>query len=267
MKFFPLSLKIRYIFTSGGEGPIWRPLSARPVSMKLAFLFRYVCHRLFCALFMRVRKREGGYPFEPPAAAPQTILVQTFEFEDDMVRGVRQGEELEQFKRTMEEMTSNLLERIRKYIGPAQAVSSGAEAPRGKAWLLSGRFTRVNQGSRFLRVRWIRQRRHETGCYRHHCGLVGKGSEAIPDDPNNGWVERNARGYRGRVRVAGELHRAHGLLAGLSSDCRRTSREISALAQYMKRHGLQVADDVPKFAERRLTLAAAEKRRGLASGR
>ena len=84
---------------------------------------------------MRVRKREGGYPFnEPPAAAPQTILVQTFEFEDDMVRVGRQGEELEQFKRTMrEEMTSNLLERIRKYIGPARTVSSGAEAPRGKS--------------------------------------------------------------------------------------------------------------------------------------
>ena len=40
---------------------------------------------------------------------------------------------------------------------------------------------------------------------------------------------------------------APGLLSGLSGDCRRTSREItSALAAYMKEHGLRVAQDVPR---------------------
>jgi hypothetical protein len=38
-----------------------------------------------------------------------------------------------------------------------------------------------------------------------------------------------------------------GLISGLSDDCRRTSREItSAMAAYMKKHGLQLAKDVPR---------------------
>ena len=220
-------------------------------NMKLAFLFHAavvaVCFTLCSCASVSVR--EVIPLTEPPTKGPQTIFVQTFEFEDDMVRVGRQGEELEQFKRTMQqEMTTNLLERIRKYVAPAQAVSAETEAPRGNSWLISGRFTRVNQGSRFLR------------------GALGFGSGGTKMDVTvtvsdlSGSVPRrflmiqttggsNAMpgAVVGVVAWPATFTGAHGLMAGLSIDCRRTSREItSALAQYMKKHGLQVADDVPK---------------------
>ena len=236
--------------------------------MKLAFLFpaTFVSVCLALCSCASVSVREVIPLAEPPASGPQSIFVQTFEFEDDMVRVGRQGEELEQFKRTMQqEMTSNLLERIRKYIAPAQAVSSEAEAPRGKSWLISGRFTRVNQGSRFLR------------------GALGFGSGGTKMDVTATVSDLSGKAPKrflmiqtsgGRTQCQGRssecsrgrraLQERTDLIAGLSSDCRRTSREItSALAQYMKRHGLQVADDVPKPKPRGSLPWLPQKRRGL----
>jgi Domain of unknown function (DUF4410) len=220
--------------------------------MKLAFLFPATIITVCLALCScaSVSVREVIPLTEFPVAAPQTIFVQTFEFEDDMVRVGRQGEELEEFKRTMQqEMTSNLLERVRKYIAPAQAVSSAAEAPQGRSWLISGRFTRVNQGSRLLR------------------GALGFGSGGtklevtatvsdLSEKTAKPFLMIQTTGGSNAMPGAivgvfgwwpGSFTGAGGLIAGLSSDARRTSREItSAMAQYMKRHGLQVADDVPK---------------------
>jgi Domain of unknown function (DUF4410) len=219
--------------------------------MKLAFLFpaTFVSVCLALCSCASVSVREVIPLTGPPVSAPQTIFIETFEFEDDMVRVGRQGEELEQFKRTMQqEMTSNLLERIGKYIAPAQAVSSAGEAPQGRAWLISGRFTRVNQGSRFLR------------------GALGFGSGGTKMDVTATVSDLSGRAPKrflmiqttgGSNAMPGAIigvfswpasfTGANGLVAGLSSDCRRTSRQITnALAQCMKRHGLQVADDAPK---------------------
>ena len=186
---------------------------------------------------------------EPPSKPPQTIFVQTFEFEEDMLRVGRRGDELEQFKHTMQqEMTTNLLERIRKYIAPAQAISTETGLSRGNSWLISGRFARVNQGSRFLR------------------GVLGFGSGGTKMDvtvtvsdlsgrvPKRFLMIQTTGGSNampgavvGVVTWPATITGAHGLIAGLSADCRRTARQItSALAQYMKKHGLQAVDDAPK---------------------
>lgn len=256
MKFLPLLSKFcKYfprVFLVGARTALASPLRAPPVStMKRAFLFPATVASVCLALCScaSVSVREVIPLTEPPVSAPQTIFVETFEFEDDMVRVGRQGEELEQFKRAMQqEMTSNLLERIRKYVAPAQAVSSAAEAPPGKSWLISGRFTRVNQGSRFLR-----------GALGFGSGgtkmdvtaivseLSGKAPKRFLMIQTSGGSNAMPGAIVGVFAWPASFTGAHGLIAGLSSDCRRTSREItSALAQYMKRHGLQVADDVPK---------------------
>ena len=256
MKFLPLLSKFcKYfprVFLGGARTALASPLRAPPVStMKRAFLFPATVASVCLALCScaSVSVREVIPLTEPPVSAPQTIFVETFEFEDDMVRVGRQGEELEQFKRAMQqEMTSNLLERIRKYVAPAQAVSSAAEAPTGKSWLISGRFTRVNQGSRFLR-----------GALGFGSGgtkmdvtaivseLSGKAPKRFLMIQTSGGSNAMPGAIVGVFAWPASFTGAHGLIAGLSSDCRRTSREItSALAQYMKRHGLQVADDVPK---------------------
>ena len=95
-------------------------------AMKPAFLFRIALVGLCGALCScaSVSVRETIPLTEAPSQAPQTVFLQPFEFEDDMIRVGRQGEELEDFKRRLQqEMTSNLFEQIRKYIAPAQAVS------------------------------------------------------------------------------------------------------------------------------------------------
>jgi hypothetical protein len=96
-------------------------------TMKPAFLFRLALAGLCLVLWScaSVSVREVIPLTSGPAQAPRSIFVQPFEFEDDMIRVGRQGEELEQFKRGMQhEMTANLIERIGKYIVPAQAFSA-----------------------------------------------------------------------------------------------------------------------------------------------
>jgi Domain of unknown function (DUF4410) len=219
--------------------------------MKLPLLFSAVvvsaCFGLCSCASVSVRET---IPLTgPPPRVPTTIFVQTFEFEDDMLRVARRGEELEQFKRIMQqEMTSQLLERIRKYVAPAQAISPETQAPQGNSWLISGRFTRVNQGSRFLR------------------GALGFGSggtkmdvtatisDLSPRAPKPFLMLQTTGGSNampgavmGFVAWPMAITATPGLISGLSADCRRTARQItSALAQYMRKHGLAVADDVPK---------------------
>jgi hypothetical protein len=219
--------------------------------MKPAIMFPAVLAGLCLGLCScaSVSVRETIPLTEPPSKPPQTIFVQTFEFEEDMLRVGRRGDELEQFKHTMQqEMTTNLLERIRKYIAPAQAISTETGLPRGNSWLISGRFARVNQGSRFLR------------------GVLGFGSGGTKMDvtvsvsdlsgrvPKQFLMIQTTGGSNampgavvGVVSWPATITGAPGLIAGLSADCRRTARQItSALAQYMKKHGLQAVDDAPK---------------------
>ena len=220
-------------------------------TMKRALLFPATFASVCLALCScaSVSVREVVPLTEAPIPAPQTIFVQTFEFEDDMVRVGREGAELEEFKYTMQqEMTSNLLERIRKYVAPAQAVSSAAEVPPGNSWLISGRFTRLNQGSRFLRGALGFG---SGGTKMEVTATVSDFSGKVPRPfliiQTSGGSNAMPGAIVGVFAWPASFTGAHGLVAGLSSDCRRTSRELtSALAQYMKKHGLQVADDTPK---------------------
>jgi hypothetical protein len=144
-------------------------------------------------------------------------------------------------------LTANLVERIHwKYLAPAQAAGIGT--PQGNAWLIAGRFTRLNQGSRFLR------------------GALGFGSggtkmdvTATVTDISGGVQDRflviqttggtNAMpgAIMGIIAWPMITSGAPGLLSGLSGDTQRTAREVTnALAAYMKDHGLRVAADVPK---------------------
>ena len=228
------------------ENPLEMPFDSE---MKSTFLFRLAlvaaCVPLCSCASVSVRE---VIPLgRAPLQLPQTIVVQPFDFEDDMVRVGRQGAELEDFKRRIQqELTANLVERIRKYLAPAQAAGIGT--PQGNAWLIAGRFTRLNQGSRFLR------------------GALGFGSggtkmdvTATVTDISGGVQDRflviqttggtNAMpgAIMGIIAWPMITSGAPGLLSGLSGDTQRTAREVTnALAAYMKDHGLRVAADVPK---------------------
>ena len=219
-------------------------------TMKPAFLFRISFAGLCLGLWScaSVSVREVIPLTGVPAQAPQTIFVQPFEFEDDMIRVGRQGEELEQFKRGMQqEMTANLIERIGKYIAPAQALSVEAGAPRGNSWLIAGRFTRLNQGSRLLRGTL------GFGSGGTKMDVTATVSDLSGDAPRRFLMIQTTGGTNampgaimGVITWPMMVSGAPGLMSGLSGDCRRTSREItSAVAAYMRKHGLQVAKDVP----------------------
>ena len=113
----------------------------------------------------------AGKPPVAPAQRPRRIVVEAFTFpEPARVRVDRQGAELAALERrlqerlrerTMRELTKLGVEAVPVEAGqggrvaPADGGRSGrgAAGPRGEpAWVVTGQFTRVNQGSRALRI-------------------------------------------------------------------------------------------------------------------
>lgn len=92
-------------------------------------------------------------PNQPPAGLPEKIYIRDFTTADNAFRVNRVNKDLS----TMESgfssgLTAALVERIGKHIAPAEAISATVQPPAGPVWLVSGRFERVNQGSRALRA-------------------------------------------------------------------------------------------------------------------
>lgn len=182
-----------------------------------------------------------------PARQPQLIAVEPFDFDHDMVRVSRKGEELDHFKTTMQkEMSGNLVERFRKYVGRTEPVTPGSPLPPG-TWLVTGRFTKVNQGSRLMRSTL------GFGTGGTKLDVTATVSEMTATGPRRFLIIQTTGGTNampgaimGVVVWPMALSGSQGLVAGLSSDCRRSSREIvSALAMFMREHGLQVAKGTP----------------------
>jgi Domain of unknown function (DUF4410) len=256
IKFFPIIAKFcnkRDKHLAVSQGPLGNRcgIAFYLPTMKPAFLFRAAFAALYLALCScaSVSVREIIPLTEPPTKAPETIFVQPFEFEEDMLRVGRQGKELEQFKsKLQQEMTANLLERIRKYIAPAQPVSAETDAPPGNSWLIGGRFTRVNQGSRLLRgTLGFGTGGTKMDVTATVSDLSGSAPKRFLMIQTTGGTNAMPGAVMGAVTWPMAIAGAPGLVSGLSGDCRRTSREItSALAQYMKKHGLQVSSEVPK---------------------
>jgi hypothetical protein len=82
---------------------------------------------------------------------PPKIYVQNFSTEKAVFNVDREGGELKAFKVNLSnQLADDLTERISKHVAPAQRV--GTRTPKGPGWLVKGRFIRVNQGSRALRM-------------------------------------------------------------------------------------------------------------------
>ena len=84
-------------------------------------------------------------------AMPERIYVKNYEVPPDVLAVDRSGEDLEEFRRmTAENFTRELCDRISKWIAPAVPFQEGVR-PEKSAWVVEGRFLRLNQGSRLLR--------------------------------------------------------------------------------------------------------------------
>jgi hypothetical protein len=88
-------------------------------------------------------------------SAPQRIVVADFSYteDSDRVRVDREGRDLRAFKRSLTaKMNGYLVKELSRFGLPVQQEINGRVPPGPPGWLVAGEFTRINQGSRALRV-------------------------------------------------------------------------------------------------------------------
>jgi hypothetical protein len=87
-----------------------------------------------------------------PTLAPKEILILPFEIPKEVMRVDRDGKELETFQRELKAMmTRELGVRLKEHVAPTRIIKNTDALPTGNYWMLTGKFIRVNQGSRLLR--------------------------------------------------------------------------------------------------------------------
>ncbi|MFM8363875.1 MAG: DUF4410 domain-containing protein [Verrucomicrobiota bacterium] len=110
---------------------------------------------LLLAACASVSVEKAVHPFGPengPKKAPDEILIRPFEVPESSLRVDRDGQDLEKFRKDLQEyMGRQLARRLTKHVAPARVVAAGDALPQGNFWLIEGEFKRVNQGSRLLR--------------------------------------------------------------------------------------------------------------------
>ena len=185
----------------------------------------------------------------PPVHLPRGIYVRPFEFDEGTVRVDREGEKLGEFEKALQDkLTAELVARFRKFLAPADALPDSEAVPAGDYWVVTGRFTRLNQGSRALR-----------STIGFGAGGTKLDTSATVSDHSSGEAKpfvliqttggSNAMpgAILGVIAWPMVLHGVEGLMAGVTADARRTSQEISAaLADYLKKQGVEVSSDAPK---------------------
>lgn len=175
---------------------------------------------------------------------PKRIYVGNYEVPADALAVDRAGEELEKFRReTADNFTKELCERIGKRIAPAVPLAEGVRPEKG-AWIVEGRFLRLNQGSRLLR------------------SLVGLGAGGTKMEAVTTVLAVDARGGRKKIaeiETTGGSNAEPGMLTfptpigggiravlslaktGVTADQRRTARMITAaMAERLEAQGYQL---------------------------
>jgi hypothetical protein len=185
----------------------------------------------------------------PPKQIPDMIYVQPFSYYEPGVRVDRSGAKLETFEQNLQDkMAGYLVTRLSKSIGPAKVLPPGAPLPQGNYWLITGRFDRVNQGSRLLRML--------IGCGAGGTKLETRVVVYDLSGPNRapflalrttGGSNISPGAITGISNVgmgAGmALNTVAGLPTGLTYDSARTSHEITAsISDYLRQEGA-ISDD------------------------
>lgn len=85
--------------------------------------------------------------------APEMIYVQDFDAPAHVFRVDRPEAEAKKLRAAeAARLSRNIVWRVRDRVLPAQTLAAGVEPPKGPYWLVTGKFVRVNQGSRALRM-------------------------------------------------------------------------------------------------------------------
>jgi hypothetical protein len=191
-----------------------------------------------------------------PNDLPAKFYVRDFATPAANLRADREGERLAAFQSDIAtKLTDFLVEKLDRSVAPAAPLSADADLPRGNAWLITGEFDQVNQGSRALRVGigfgaggtkvvttanvYDLSTNPPTPLF---AVRTSGGSNAMPGLI----VNANPLTVAGPVvlGVAGAIAGGGvGLLPGLTDDLRRTAREITAtISAYSTKAGILPAD-------------------------
>ncbi|MEO0452800.1 MAG: DUF4410 domain-containing protein [Verrucomicrobiota bacterium] len=170
---------------------------------------------------------------------PEVIYVMPFatngEFNVD-----REGVELIEFKRNLQEMMMVALqERFPKHLVTTTTAQNFSQIPHGKHWVVAGRFTLVNQGSRALRAVvgfGAGGTKVETEVYVYDAAIDRRGPFMRFQTTGGSGAQPGAVTSLNPVGAA--VSAVGGAAKGLSEDVVRTSRMITAtLSEYMFKRG------------------------------
>jgi hypothetical protein len=198
-----------------------------------------------------VKNLDAGGTSFPPATKPDVIYVMPFDTSYGQFNVDRQGAELADFQQNLQQMLSAALTaEIPEHLCPAQAANS--IPPRSNAWIVCGRFIRVNQGSRLLRSTvgfGAGGTKMETQVFVYN--LADNASAPFLTFETTGGSGASA-GMISAGPVGAAVGAVSGAAKGVSDDTKRTSRMITAaLSDYMYKQGW-ISDSQrlkPKMAE------------------
>lgn len=84
---------------------------------------------------------------------PEIIYIQEFDAPAEVFRVDRPESEAKKLRdEESARLARNIVWRVRDHIGPSWSLERSEKPPRGPYWLVTGKFIRVNQGSRALRM-------------------------------------------------------------------------------------------------------------------
>jgi hypothetical protein len=192
-------------------------------------------------------QRAASHPFR----APEKILVADFETPLQNLRVDRKGDNLSAFAaKSRDQLADDLVQQLNERVLPTARLASNAQPPqKAPAWLIRGRFDRVNQGSRALRTLiglGAGGTKVETSV--EVVSLQGSKPETILSFKTTGGSNLEpgpgilTGGPPDPISVTVTLLWANGM-TGLTKDIKRTAKEIAAaLKDYLQQNGAVVKD-------------------------
>jgi len=187
------------------------------------------------SVFQTEAKQFAGLP----QRLPDKIWVQNFSTPSDRFDVDRSGRDLHDFEYNLAEMLNrHLVWRISDEIAPAAGAAVGAPLGKQNAWLVTGSFDRVEQGSRLLRF----------------FPGFGVGGTSLQTTTKVYDLRDKSRGPFLTIRTIGGSNAMPAWLApieGLSRDNNRTARQITkAMQEYLFNQGLRTRKHTafPKYS-------------------
>jgi hypothetical protein len=165
---------------------------------------------------------------------PDKIYVRDFDFSSAELNVDRSGDDLKQFKeKSVEAISSILVAELQKFY-PAERIALGAPTPAGNSVLLEGRVTKINQGSRALRMVvgfGAGGTKMETSITLYDSSVVPAKSILSFDTTGGSGAEPGVTGTD-PITAAGSA--AAGAGKGVTDDTKRTARMIAyRISEYM----------------------------------